>query len=88
MNRTHLGIVYGPIKNPMVSSTPKVQVDDAESTLFELPIRNNRHLSALQLITKDNEGGSGNVGQGRSHDNGGGREKRTIEATLALKPRL
>ena len=62
MNRTHLSIVHSPVENLMISSTPKVRVNNAESTLFEFTIRNNRYLSTLRLITKDDEGSWGKVG--------------------------
>ena len=61
-NRTHLSIVHGAVKNPTIPSTPKVRVDNAESTLFESLVRNNRYMSTLRLITKDNKGTSGKVG--------------------------
>ena len=60
--QTHLGIVHGPIKNPTVSSTPEVRVDDAECTLFKFLVRNNWHLSTLSLITKYDKRSGGDVG--------------------------
>ena len=61
--QTHLGIVHDPIKDPMVSSTPEVRVDDAECTLFKFPVRNNRYLSTLGLIAKYDERSCGEVGR-------------------------
>ena len=60
--QTHLGIVHGPIKNPAISSTPEVRVDDAECTLFKFPVRNNGHSSTLRLITKYDKRSGGEVG--------------------------
>ena len=60
--QTHLGIVHGPIETPTISSTPEVRVDDAECTLSKFPVRNNRHLGALRLITKYDKRSGGKVG--------------------------
>ena len=61
--QTHLSIVHGPIKNPTISSTPEVGVDDAECTLFKFPVRDNWHLSTLRLIAKYDKRSGGEVGR-------------------------